>query len=189
MRGLSHIWHTCRLGINYNILRVQLVILSSNHNHCGFLAGSSWGLLCEPTGLVRLKRHFYTICILDIWLTDLARMKCLTDRPALDDCGCSRCLTWTAIKRRLRQALESCGVASCIGGDVGIIYDERVDHWFSQIGLRKQKIWIQCDRSNLCCIDVVVGDNVCYNLLVLFRVSYWSTSFGLWLRWWLVGAV
>lgn len=47
--------------------------------------------------------------------------------------------------------MESDRVAGCVGSNSGIIYDERV--------------------------DVVVGDDVRYNLLVLFVAGHWANSF------------
>ena len=69
---------------------------------------------------------------------------------AFDHCGRGHCLIWSTIKRCLGQSLECGGVVGCVGGDVRVVYNERV--------------------------DIVVGDDVSNYLLVFFCTCYWTST-------------
>jgi len=66
--------------------------------------------------------------------------------------------------------LESGRAAGCVGSNSGIIYDERVNE---KSGRRLDMV----RHESISSVDVVVGDDVRYNLLVLFVAGHWANSF------------
>ena len=158
MWRVSHSSHPLRCWVNNEILIVELVIFTASHNHDSILAtgrASTFWIWCATAGLVVSIREgmFVTAGVTgrsswaDIRLLNLARVQCCSiwSLSLYNRCCCG-CLVWSSIQSSLGQALERGRVGCGVCGNVWIIYYERV--------------------------DVVIRNNVCHYLLVLFRSCY-----------------